>query len=106
MIAVFSRHDGEGFNNNPKINRKMKKTVLLCMATLALTGMIFAQSDPVSSIFDKYTGQEGFITISLTGDMLKMAAEMQEYKKDTTFVSELTELKILVHENEEDSDSH
>jgi hypothetical protein len=78
------------------------KKILLSLAALAVTGMMFAQSDPISSVFDKYTGQEGFIAITLTGDMLKMAAEMQEYKKDTTLLSELSELKVLVHENDDE----
>lgn len=80
----------------------MKKTMIV-LAMLAMTGMMFAQSDPTSGLFDKYSGKEGFIAITLTGDMLKMAAEMQEYKKDTALLSELSELKILVYESDDDN---
>lgn len=78
------------------------KKIIIGLAMLALTGMMFAQSDPTLSVFDKYTGQEGFIAINMTGDMLRMAAEMQEYKKDTTLLSELSELKILVYEGDDE----
>jgi len=74
------------------------KKIVLSLAAMVFSGMIFAQQDPISSIFEKYAGKEGFVTVTLTGDMLKMAAQMQEYKKDTTLISRLAELKILVHE--------
>ena len=79
----------------------MKKSIL-CITALALSAMIFAQQDPLQGVFEKYTGKDGYIAITLTGDMLKMAAQMQEYRRDTTLASELDEVKILVQEKSPD----
>ncbi|MBN2480187.1 MAG: DUF4252 domain-containing protein [Bacteroidales bacterium] len=74
------------------------KKIIICMAALILSGMSFAQPDALNRLFDEYTGKDGFIAITLTGDMMKMAAAMQEYKRDTVLESELSEMRILVQE--------
>jgi hypothetical protein len=61
--------------------------------------MTFAQKDVVSAVFDKYAGVEGFTTVSITGDMLNLIAQAEEQRRDTTFTSKLTEVKILALEN-------
>ena len=78
----------------------MKKT-FFGLIILMLTFAGYAQQDPVQALFDKYTGADGFITVTLTGDMLKMAAQVQEYKYDTTFNSQLDQVRILVEEKSE-----
>lgn len=74
------------------------KKITVCLAAVMLSGMVLAQPDAVSNLFNQYTGKDGFIAITLTGDMMKMAAQMQEYKKDTVLESQLNEVKILVQE--------
>ncbi len=78
------------------------KKIVIYFAAIMLTGMLSAQSDPVSKLIDEYTGKDGFIAITLTGDMMKMAAEIQEYKSDTAFESKLNEVKLLVQEKSSD----
>jgi hypothetical protein len=71
------------------------RKIIIVMMTLCLTGMAFAQKDPISAAFDNYAGKEGFTTVNITGDMLKLLTQMEEERKDTTFVSKLNEVKIL-----------
>lgn len=78
------------------------KKIIICFAAMMISGVLFAQSDPVSKLIDEYTGKDGFIAITLTGDMMKMAAEIQEYKSDTAFESKLNEVKLLVQEKSSD----
>jgi len=75
----------------------MKKIIIGIMA-ICCTGMTFAQKDIVSAVFDKYTGVDGFTTVSITGDMLNLFAQAEEQRRDTTFTSKLTEVKILALE--------
>jgi len=65
------------------------------MMALCINGMTFAQKDPISAAFDNYAGKEGFTTVNITGDMLKLVAQMEEERRDTTFMSKLSEVKIL-----------
>ena len=74
------------------------KKLLIGMAMLVIAAVTSAQKDPVSMVFEKYAGLEGYTTISITGDMLNMMARMQEERSDTTFVSKLKEIRILVSE--------
>jgi hypothetical protein len=57
--------------------------------------MVFAQKDLVSALFDKYAGVEGITTVNVTGDMLKLITQAEAERRDTTFTSTLSEVKIL-----------
>ena len=74
------------------------KKILIGMAMITLAAMASAQKDPVSLVFEKYAGQEGFTTISVSGDMLNMMSRMEEERRDTTFLSHLKEMRILACE--------
>jgi hypothetical protein len=78
-------------------NSTMKKAIL-CMIIMAFAVTLHAQKDPVSAVFDKYAGKEGFVAVNITGDMLKMFAQMEEQRRDTTFISKMTGIKILATE--------
>jgi len=69
------------------------------------TVILSAQKDPVSAVFEKYSGKEGFITVNMTGDMLGLIMKMEEEKRDTTFRSTLTMVNILATEKGHDSPS-
>ena len=75
----------------------MRKIIIGVMALL-LAGMAFGQNDVVSAIFSKYAGVEGITTVNITGDMLKLIAQAEEGRQDTTFSSRLSEIKIMALE--------
>jgi hypothetical protein len=74
------------------------KTLFLLLMTLSLAGTALGQKDPVSATFDKYSGKDGYTIVNITGEMLRMMAQIEEDRRDTTFLSKLNELKILVRE--------
>jgi hypothetical protein len=74
------------------------KKIILGLVAICLTGMACAQKDVVSSVFEKYAGVEGFTTVNITGDMLNLVAHVEEQRRDTTFTSRLSEVKILALE--------
>jgi hypothetical protein len=75
------------------------KKIMIGLAVLCFTGIAFAQKDAVSAVFEKYAGVEGFTTVNISGDMLNLVAHIEEQKRDTTFVSRLSEVKILAMED-------
>ena len=70
------------------------------MLALSLMGMVFAQKDLVSAVFDKYAGVEGFTIVNVTGDMLKLITQAEAELRDTTFTSTLSEVRILALEKD------
>jgi hypothetical protein len=81
----------------------MKRMIicLLIVVTSAYGTVVIAQQDPVKNLFDKYAGKEGFTTVYLTGDLLKMAAKLDPEDKDMRFLSQITEIKVLAQECQE-----
>jgi len=81
----------------------MKKIIagLLIAVTSIYGNVVIAQQDPVNSLFEKYAGKEGFTTVHLTGDLLKMAAKMDSEDKDMKILSQITEIKVLAQESTE-----
>jgi hypothetical protein len=75
----------------------MKKVIFVLIIS-GLTHFVNAQADPVSKVFNKYAGAEGFTTVNIPGVMLKMAARMDPQNKDMEFISKLNEVKILTQE--------
>lgn len=82
----------------------MKRLAILLISVF-FTVILLAQKDPVSAVFEKYSGKEGFITVNMTGDMLGLIMKMEEEKRDTAFRSKLTMVTILTTEKGHDSPS-
>ncbi|MBN1790547.1 MAG: DUF4252 domain-containing protein, partial [Bacteroidales bacterium] len=59
----------------------------------------------VSALFEKYNGVAGFTTVNITGDMLKLIAQAEAERRDTTFTSTLSEIRILAIEKSSDKPS-
>jgi len=78
---------------------------LLIAVTSVYGTVVIAQQDPVNSLFEKYAGKDGFTTVYLTGDLLKLAAKMDTEDKDMEFLSRITEIKVLAQEGEEGKSS-
>lgn len=74
------------------------KKILIVLVAVSFTGMACAQKDVVSAVFEKYAGTEGITTVNITGDMLNLVAHVEEQRRDTTFTSRLSEVKILALE--------
>ncbi len=81
------------------------KKLLLSIAALALTVLAFAQADPVGDVFSRYANKEGFTVVDISGDLFNMIAKVDredEGLKD--LAGNITELRILVNEDNKDKD--
>ena len=82
----------------------MKKVmIILAMACFAVA--ISAQTDPVSAAFEKYNGKDGFMVVTLSGDMLNMFTKAAQEKHESTIQSKITSMRILVREEKHDGSS-
>jgi len=54
----------------------MKKSLLIIAAFLLGT-VIFAQTSPIDALFDKYSDEEGFTSVYISGKMLSMLAGLE-----------------------------
>jgi hypothetical protein len=75
------------------------KRVIFVLFVCALAYIVKGQTDPVSAVFEKYAGTEGFTTVNITGDMLRMLAKLDPQNKDLREFSGLEEVKILTQED-------
>jgi hypothetical protein len=84
----------------PKNLNKMKRIIagFLFAVTSVYSTVVVAQQDPVNTLFEKYAGKEGFTTVHLTGDLLKLAAKIDQEDQDMKFLSKITEIKVLAQE--------
>lgn len=75
------------------------KRLIIVLFVCALANLAKGQTDPVSTVFEKYAGNEGFTTVNITGDMLRMLSKLYPENQDLNEVSKLDEIKILTRED-------
>lgn len=75
----------------------MKKFTFLLVVAL-LPAFAFAQNSAVEKLFAKYGGQDGFTTVTINGNLLKMAAEMSDDQEGTEVLNKINTVKILAQE--------
>jgi hypothetical protein len=78
----------------------MKKLLLIIVLTVTATFAYGQRS--IDVLFDKYAGKDGFVTISISGNLLKLAhcLDGDEDDNDNSLPSNITELRILVQEDD------
>lgn len=73
----------------------MKKLILLICLIISIS-TVFGQRS-IDALFEKYSGKDGFVTVSFSGDLLSLI--LDEENKDNLKSSNITELRILVQEH-------
>jgi hypothetical protein len=77
----------------------MKKALfVMVLFVFSLTHVLNAQADPVTALFEKYAEADGFTTVNITGDLLKLVAKCDPEDEDLKKVSKLNHIRILVQE--------
>jgi hypothetical protein len=76
------------------------KKIIIGLVALCCFGTSYAQKDLIGAMFEKYTGKEGYTTVNITGDMLKLITQAEEQRRDTLITSKLSELRILTLDND------
>jgi len=78
----------------------MKRLLLLAILTITFT---FAYSQKsIDALFEKYAGKEGFTTVTIDGNLLKLAKcfSNDEEDNDNSMSANITEIRILAQEDE------
>ena len=75
----------------------MKKiTGIIAIAFLSTT--LFAQKS-IDALFEKYGGKDGFVTVTINGNLLKLAAALDE-DEDSDIPKNITSIRILAEDDE------
>jgi hypothetical protein len=54
----------------------------------------------IDRLFEKYSGSEGFVTLTINGDLLKLFRSSDEDEKQGCLPAKVTEIRILAQEND------
>lgn len=72
--------------------------MILITALLISSGIISAQKS-IDRLFDKYAGRDGFTTVTISGDLFKLAASLDD-DDDKEMNARITEIRILCQEED------
>jgi hypothetical protein len=79
----------------------MKKFALLSVLSLLITSLQAQKS--IDELFKKYAGKDGFVTVSIDGDLLKMAASFDndEDNSISKINGDITSIRVLAQEDDD-----
>ena len=89
----------------------MKTKFLAAIVTLMILGAhsLFAQNSAALGLFDKYSGKDGYTTVSISKELFGMFAEMETDDPDMVEVKEMMDqldgIKVLMYETEDAADA-
>lgn len=72
----------------------MKKNILVITLIISVSSVYGQKS--IDALFDKYSGKDGFVTVTFNGNLLKFIFE--DENNDNPIPSGITELRILAQE--------
>lgn len=79
----------------------MKKLLLFIIFT-ALVNILSGQKS-IDALFDRYSGKDGFVTVTCNGNLLKLLACLDEDMENNPLPADISEIRILA---QEDKDVH
>ena len=77
----------------------MKRLVLFAALMTSLT--IVSGQKSVDRLFEKYAGREGFTTVTINGNLLKLASSFDNDLKEDELPASVTEIRILAQDNKD-----
>jgi len=75
----------------------MKKLFLLIVLTITAT-VVYGQKS-IDDLFDRYAGKDGFTTVTISGNLLKLAHCLGDNDEEDAFPLNITEIRILAQED-------
>jgi hypothetical protein len=76
------------------------KRQLIILGAFLVSSAIFAQTDPIDGLFNKYSDQEGFTYVSISGRMFNLLGSLEAEGKPDNIMLRLKSIRIL---SEDDS---
>lgn len=74
----------------------MKRVLLFFVLTMTLT-MVYGQKS-IDALFERYAGKDGFVTVTINGDLLKLAARLDDDFEENSIPANITEIRILAQD--------
>jgi hypothetical protein len=75
----------------------MKKLLLFIALTFTLT--IVSGQKSVDALFERYSGRDGFVTVSISGNLLRLA-HLEDNNRDNSLPANITAIRILAREDD------
>lgn len=75
----------------------MKKLLVFIVLTITAT-LVYGQKS-IDDLFDRYAGRDGFTTVTINGNLLKLAHCLGENDEKDAFPLNITEIRILAQED-------
>jgi hypothetical protein len=73
---------------------------LLFFTVLTITVTIASAQKSIDALFEKYAGKDGFTTVTINGNILKLASCFDDDHDDDLFPADITMIRIITQENE------
>jgi hypothetical protein len=78
----------------------MRKLVLFAVLLISIEHVTGQKS--IDRLFEKYSGKDGFTTVTISGDLLKLAARLDNDKDEgSSFPATITEIRILTRDDDD-----
>ena len=77
----------------------MKKLLVFIVLTITVT-LAYGQKS-IDALFDKYVGKDGFTTVTIDGNLLKLAHCFGDNDDVNSIPKDITEIRVLAQENNE-----
>lgn len=74
------------------------KNLIGTIAFLLISVSLNAQKS-IDALFDKYAGKDGFVTVTINGNLLKLAAKADNNKDAGSMPKNLSQIRILAQED-------
>jgi hypothetical protein len=76
----------------------MKRTLMILI--LMVPVVCGSAQKSIDRLFEKYSGNEGFVTLTINGDILKILRSCGDGEKESCLPLKITGIRILARENE------
>jgi hypothetical protein len=75
----------------------MKKLMLFIVLTI--TGTLAWGQKSIDDLFEKYAGKDGFTTVTINGNLLKLAHCFGDKEEENSIPKNITEIRVLAQED-------
>jgi hypothetical protein len=77
----------------------MKRLLLLIVLTITAT-LVYGQRS-IDDLFERYAGKDGFTTVTIDGNLFKLAHFLGDNDDENSMPAKITEIRILAQEDED-----
>ena len=75
----------------------MKRLLVFIVLTITVT-LVYGQKS-IDDLFDRYAGRDGFTTVTINGNLLKLAHCLGDNDDENSLPASITEIRILAQED-------